>query len=250
MEIFIYANFFIIGILLGSFFTLATYRIPLKQDIVHTRSYCPKCNNELKFLDLIPVLSYIFLKGKCRYCGNKIGARYIIIELLSGLLYLLFVMSLKINIFSIETNKIILLAVGTLYISALFILGGINKETSKIQKSVINFAGITSMLYIIYVYITRGNIYRYIIYFAILIVMYILGRFVKDDKNIIDLLKLFLIMCISTGELITIISVLIAVLCIGLNKLFKKNYTFENIVYYICFSNIIILIINNFIYLR
>ena len=90
----IYFFMFALGTVLGSFYTLAVYRIPLKQDITHTRSYCPKCNHKLNFLDLIPVLSYIFLGGKCRYCKNKIRLRYIILEILSGIVFLLYAMLL------------------------------------------------------------------------------------------------------------------------------------------------------------
>ena len=72
MEIFIYLIIFIMGTFFGSFFTLAVYRIPLKQDILYTHSYCPTCKHKLTTLDLFPVFSYIVLKGKCRYCGEKI----------------------------------------------------------------------------------------------------------------------------------------------------------------------------------
>ena len=71
MEYFLYFIIFCIGAVFGSFFTLAVYRIPLGQDITHTHSYCPTCKHKLKFLDLIPILSYTFLGGKCRYCKNK-----------------------------------------------------------------------------------------------------------------------------------------------------------------------------------
>ena len=73
MNIIIYITIFVIGTLFGSFFTLATYRIPKKQDITHTHSYCPNCNSKLGFFELIPILSYIFLKGKCKHCGKKIS---------------------------------------------------------------------------------------------------------------------------------------------------------------------------------
>ena len=88
MKIVLYIYIYIIGVVLGSFFTLAIHRIPRKQDITHTRSYCPNCNHRLNFLDLIPVLSYIFLGGKCRYCHEKIRPRYLIIEVLSGIAFL------------------------------------------------------------------------------------------------------------------------------------------------------------------
>ena len=98
LEIYITLNVFIIGTLFGSFFTLATYRIPRKQDIVFKRSYCPNCQHELGFFDLIPVLSYIFVGGKCKYCKQKISIRYPLFELSNGLvfvcLYLLFGFSL------------------------------------------------------------------------------------------------------------------------------------------------------------
>ncbi len=94
LEIYITLNVFIIGTLFGSFFTLATYRIPRKQDIVFKRSYCPSCQHELGFFDLIPVLSYLFVGGKCRYCKKKISIRYPLFEISNGLvfvcLYLLF----------------------------------------------------------------------------------------------------------------------------------------------------------------
>ena len=80
-----YTIIFTIGTLIGSFLTLAIHRIPLKQDILIKRSYCPKCNSRLSFIDLIPVWSYIFLRGKCRHCGNKVRPRYLIIEITSGL---------------------------------------------------------------------------------------------------------------------------------------------------------------------
>ena len=78
MNIFLYIIIFIIGSLFGSFFTLAVYRIPKKQDIIHTHSYCPNCNHKLGLLDLFPIISYIFLGGKCRYCKEKIRPRYFI----------------------------------------------------------------------------------------------------------------------------------------------------------------------------
>ena len=172
-QIIFYIAFYIIGVVLGSFFTLATYRIPLKQDILYSRSYCPKCNNKLKAWDLIPILSYIFLKGKCRYCHQKISPRYIIIEFFSGLFYLLFVLSLKIDIFNIDVFKIVELLYGTLIISSFFIIGGIAKETGKLFKGTIIFGLIISSIYMIYLYILENNIYRYIIYLVAIIMLFI-----------------------------------------------------------------------------
>lgn len=99
LEIYISVNIFIIGTLFGSFFTLATYRLPRKQDIVFKRSYCPNCNHELGFFDLFPVLSYVFLGGKCRYCKDKISIRYPLFEIVNGCIFLLIYLIFKLSIY-------------------------------------------------------------------------------------------------------------------------------------------------------
>ena len=169
-NIIIYSMIFIIGTLLGSFFTLAVHRIPLKQDITHERSYCPNCNHKLNFLDLIPVLSYLFLEGKCRYCKNKIRPRYLILEILSGITFLLLALSLKIDIFNFNVETLGYLIFGMLYISTLIMIGGIDKEYNKITKSILIFGIIIEIMYITYLYVLKVNIYRYIIYIALLII--------------------------------------------------------------------------------
>ncbi len=86
----IYSLFmFIIGTLFGSFFTLAIYRIPRKQDIVKTRSYCPNCKHKLGFFDCFPILSYVSTIGRCRYCKKPISIRYPLIEFASGMVFLI-----------------------------------------------------------------------------------------------------------------------------------------------------------------
>ena len=183
VQIIIYFIFFIIGIVLGSFFTLATYRIPLKQDITHTRSYCPKCNHELGFFDLIPVLSYLFLGGKCRYCSQKISPRYIIMEVLSGLIYLILIYLLKIDFLQITVFEMIKILYITLMYATVFILCGIFKETKKISLGTTIFGMSFQILYIIYLYILNINIYRYIIYLVILFIILIIGIMKKEVKN-------------------------------------------------------------------
>lgn len=175
---------FIIGVLLGSFYTLAVYRIPLKQDITHTRSYCPKCNHKLNFWDLIPVLSYIFLGGKCRYCKSKIRPRYIIIEILSGIAFLLFTILLDIDILKIEYTKIAALIFGILFFSTVIIVVAIFKDYKKIQISVFNFGIIAEIIYMIYLYILNTSIYRYIIYAMLLLIMIVINSIKKTNEKI------------------------------------------------------------------
>ncbi len=75
------------GIALGSFLNCLIYRLSVNEK-PKGRSYCPKCKHQLSHKDLVPVFSYIFLLGKCRYCGKKISLEYPLIEILTGILFL------------------------------------------------------------------------------------------------------------------------------------------------------------------
>jgi leader peptidase (prepilin peptidase)/N-methyltransferase len=80
---------FLFGLVMGSFSACMGYRIPNKISTYKKRSFCPKCKKQLKWYMNIPLLSFILLKGKCAYCKEKISLFYPIVELTSGLLYLL-----------------------------------------------------------------------------------------------------------------------------------------------------------------
>ena len=79
---------FILGLVLGSFANVCIYRMQRNLSIVKPNSHCTNCNNFIKWYDNIPILSYILLKGKCRYCKSKISLRYPLIEFICGLLFL------------------------------------------------------------------------------------------------------------------------------------------------------------------
>ena len=89
MEIYYSTVFFILGTILGSFLNVVIYRTPLNESIVHGRSHCPKCNHVLSPLELIPVMSFAFLQGKCKECKSPISVRYPLIEILTGILFLI-----------------------------------------------------------------------------------------------------------------------------------------------------------------
>ena len=80
---------FIIGTIFGSFYNVVGFRLPKGESIVYPPSHCPNCNTKLGVLELVPILSYIFQRGKCRYCQQKINPFYMIFELLTGLLFAL-----------------------------------------------------------------------------------------------------------------------------------------------------------------
>ena len=87
--IFLYIIVFLYGIVIGSFLNVCIYRIPEKENIVKVRSHCMSCGYKLKWYDLVPLFSYLFLGGRCRKCKEKISIQYPIIEALNGVLYLL-----------------------------------------------------------------------------------------------------------------------------------------------------------------
>ncbi len=87
METYYTILIFVFGLLLGSFYNVVGYRIPNNLSIVRPHSFCPKCRHELKWYELIPVLSYIIQGGKCRKCKCHISFFYPFIELLTGILF-------------------------------------------------------------------------------------------------------------------------------------------------------------------
>lgn len=262
MNLLLYIYIFLIGITFGSFFTLAVYRIPRGEDITHTRSYCPKCNHKLSFWDMIPLFSYIFLGAKCRYCKEKIRPRYFILEFCSGLVFVLFALSIRLNIYTLTAQTIIYFILGLLYIAGLFIVSGIDKEKINIQNEVTLYLIIVEAVYIIYLCIVdSANIYRYVIYLLTLAILSMANTiyYKKKLKNnyTLECLILLNIMLIFTYECCSILTVIFTLLAMSISVLIDKinkkraNYGKTNkklpIGFYLCVTNIITLIITNFI---
>ena len=78
---------FLFGMIFGSFFNVVGLRVPLKMSIAYPPSHCTNCMHRLSALDLIPIFSYIFLRGKCRYCGEKVSPIYMVTEIVTGILF-------------------------------------------------------------------------------------------------------------------------------------------------------------------
>ena len=87
---FYYLIFIVLGLCAGSFINVLLYRLDREGGIVTDRSKCRNCATRLKWYDLIPVLSYIFLKARCRYCKKQISILYPIVELSTAAVFLLF----------------------------------------------------------------------------------------------------------------------------------------------------------------
>ncbi|MBR7000162.1 MAG: prepilin peptidase [Lachnospiraceae bacterium] len=89
IKIVIYTIIFLYGIVIGSFLNVCIYRIPLGQSLSKQRSHCMSCGYQLRWFDLIPLFSWLALRGKCRKCGAKISPQYPIVEATNGVLYVL-----------------------------------------------------------------------------------------------------------------------------------------------------------------
>ena len=81
--------FFIIGTIFGSFYNVVGYRVPKGESLLYPSSHCTKCGHKLTPLELIPILSFLLLGGKCKECKNKISWFYPVFEFLSGILFML-----------------------------------------------------------------------------------------------------------------------------------------------------------------
>ena len=102
---------FLLGSSLGSFANVCIYRIPRKLSIVAPRSFCPHCKRTLTWYELIPVVSYLLLAGRCRTCDSRISLQYPFVELASGLLGFYLVTRYSVTLFTVFAMPLLLLLI-------------------------------------------------------------------------------------------------------------------------------------------
>lgn len=88
---------FILGTVIGSFLNVVILRIPKDESVVFVASHCPSCSSTLKPWHNIPLISWLFLRGKCSFCNSPISAQYPLIELISGLIFLMLATKFGLN---------------------------------------------------------------------------------------------------------------------------------------------------------
>jgi len=110
--------FFSLGAIVGSFLNVVIYRVPRQESIVLPNSFCPECKTPIKPYDNIPILSWIILKGKCRYCGNKISLRYPFVEFLTAIVFLLTSFYVGINAFLLLALSFVSAVIALVFIDA------------------------------------------------------------------------------------------------------------------------------------
>ena len=112
----IFAFFFILGSIWGSFSNVCIYRLPQDKGVVLDRSFCPKCKSVIRWFDNIPIVSFLFLKRKCRNCECKIDFQYFIVELLSAITFCLIY-----YIYGLSVTTLLLIILSIFFIIIFFI---------------------------------------------------------------------------------------------------------------------------------
>ena len=142
LTILIYTIVFLYGIVIGSFLNVCIFRIPKKENIVQS-SHCMSCGRKLGWRDMVPVFSYIMLRGRCRQCGAKISIQYPLIEALNGVLYVIVFMA---NGFTFSSVLYCLMT------SALIVITVIDERTFRIPVTFNLFIGLLGIIMTVYDY--------------------------------------------------------------------------------------------------
>lgn len=226
--------FFTLGLLVGSFLNVCIYRIPNKQSILWPGSHCPICNNNLKPIDLVPVLSYVFLRTRCRYCSTKISYRYALIEIITAIVYT----SIYI---SFNSHRELLLYI--LLCTLLIVIAFIDFDKNKISKKLISAYGIMSAsISLNRVFLQKDIIEISMGFLVKFLLIYILSKVYKHYKEeqfkskilliffIILLLQIKEILIVFTGIIITLI-------------IYKKHKKIMPIIFYISIYSYVCLMV-------
>jgi len=121
MQFLIYFLIFIFGLIIGSFLNSVIYRLSTNTSFLLGKSYCPECKSNLKWHDLIPLISFLILAGKCRYCKKPISVQYILVELATAGLFL-FIISQNINLLLYGFSLFLFLKICFLLIVSCFLI--------------------------------------------------------------------------------------------------------------------------------
>lgn len=146
-----YILFAVLGLVTGSFLNVLIYRIPRGEGVVKGRSKCCECSHELAWHELIPLFSYVLLRGRCRHCKAKISPRYPVVELLNAVIYMLLFRR-----FGFSPELICWLVAG----SALLAAAWIDSEHGIIPD---RFPAVIAGCGVVYTIVDRGNLAGHII---------------------------------------------------------------------------------------
>ena len=154
--IFNYFQFFIIGACMGSFLNVVIYRFQNNLSIIKPRSFCPKCKNVISIRENIPLISYLIQKGKCLSCNQSISLRYPLVELITGILFAVFVHSSP-SFYSYNSNFLFNTFYSWLFLSILISISLIDIDSFWIPQGLINFGFASGILGLIYMSIFNND---------------------------------------------------------------------------------------------
>lgn len=190
------------GLLIGSFLNVCIYRIPRGESINFPPSHCTNCKHTLGVLDLIPVISYMGLRGKCRYCKTKVSKQYIIIELLNGVLYGAAIYHFGLNISGI---------MACVFISIMIVLTLIDWQTMLLPTKIIKVGVIIALvLRVVDAYLSKDinrfieGVYGGVVGYGILALLFFICLKVsqKEGMGYGDVRYLGMIGCFTSWQLV------------------------------------------------
>lgn len=129
---------FIIGMVIGSFLNVCIYRIPKEESISFPPSHCGSCGHNLGFFDLFPIISWVCLKGKCRYCKEKVSMQYPIVEALTGILFVLLYFKFGLSFY---------LGKYMFFTLMLIVIGIIDLKTQEVYDSTVWVLGVGGLIF-------------------------------------------------------------------------------------------------------
>lgn len=140
---------FLGGLIIGSFLNVCIFRIVEEESVVFPASHCKTCNTKLKAKDLIPIFSFLSLRGKCRYCKEEISVQYPLVELITAILFM--IIYLKFGV-SLEFFKF------AIFTAILLVTGIIDYKTQYIYFEVILTGLIFGILFLMIAFFLEGNL--------------------------------------------------------------------------------------------
>ncbi|MCR1933327.1 prepilin peptidase [Clostridium tepidum] len=192
---------FIFGIIIGGFLNLCIYKIPKGESIIYPSFYCEKCGVSIQASNLISVIGYIFLKGKCKCCKNKIFLRNLLIELLVGVLFIYIY-----NIFGLSFNFIKYI----IFISFIIVIGFIDLDTTNVySKTTISAMTVAVICILIEKFYFGYNVKTYI--YAVLLCSIIIGIIIFTTKGMGNGdLDIYLVVSLFLGFKITAMTIFLS----------------------------------------
>ena len=157
-----YLFVFIIGLCIGSFINVIVYRFPNDLSIIKPRSFCPKCKTKLTWRENIPLISWLIQKGQCKHCSTSISMRYPLVELITAILFVIFINSSP-SLYSSSSNLLFKILFSWLFLSILICIALIDIDTFWIPQSLINFGFFTGLLGLILIGLFNNKIIDFLL---------------------------------------------------------------------------------------